>query len=169
MVYGTSLAVALTIRTVALEPRYIPSLSMFPTFEVGDQLAVDKLSAKLSRPYQRKDVVVFYPPPAFLEFSTRGTNEALIKRVIAVDGDTVQIKDGSLLVNGEEQFEQYTFEEPEYSWGPQTIPEGMVMVLGDNRNHSLDSHIWGFLPRQNVIGRAIFKYWPPWRAGLVES
>lgn len=61
------------------------------------------------------------------------------------------------------------FQEPEYKWGPQTVPEGMVMVLGDNRNHSLDSHIWGFLPRENVIGRAIFKYWPPWRAGLVEN
>ena len=85
MVYGTSLAVALTIRTVALEPRYIPSLSMFPTFEVGDQLAVDKLSAKLSRPYQRKDVVVFYPPPAFLEFSTRGTNEVRIKQSTCCD------------------------------------------------------------------------------------
>lgn len=59
-------------------------------------------------------------------------------------------------------------QEPEYKWGPQTVPEGMVMVLGDNRNHSLDSHIWGFLPKENVIGRAVFKYWPPWRVGLVE-
>ncbi|CAM9412545.1 unnamed protein product [Ectocarpus fasciculatus] len=168
-IYGTSLALALVVRSVALEPRFIPSLSMFPTFEIGDQLAVDKLSSKLSRPYQRKDVVVFYPPPKFREFSDRGKKDALIKRVIAVGGDAVQIKDGSLFVNGQEQFEDYTFEEPEYSWGPQTVPEGMVMVLGDNRNHSLDSHIWGFLPTENVIGRAIFKYWPPWRAGTIET
>lgn len=60
---------------MALEPRFIPSLSMFPTFEIGDQLAVDKLSSKLSRPYQRKDVVVFYPPPKFREFSDRGKND----------------------------------------------------------------------------------------------
>lgn len=60
-------------------------------------------------------------------------------------------------------------QEPEYKWGPQTVPEGMVMVLGDNRNHSLDSHIWGFLPTENVIGRAIFKYWPPWRVGSIET
>lgn len=60
-------------------------------------------------------------------------------------------------------------QEPEYKWGPQTVPEGMVMVLGDNRNHSLDSHIWGFLPTENVIGRAIFKYWPPWRVGVIET
>lgn len=85
MVYGTSLTIALTVRTVALEPRYIPSLSMFPTFEIGDQLAVDKLSAKLSRPYQRKDVVVFYPPPSFSEYSTRGTNEVLPRRISFYD------------------------------------------------------------------------------------
>ncbi|CAN0010531.1 unnamed protein product, partial [Hapterophycus canaliculatus] len=168
-IYATSLALALVVRSVALEPRFIPSLSMFPTFEIGDQLAVDKLSNKLSRPYQRKDVVVFYPPPKFSEFSNRGKGDALIKRVIAVGGDNVQIKDGSLFVNGQEQFEDYTFEEPEYRWGPQTVPEGMVMVLGDNRNHSLDSHIWGFLPTENVIGRAIFKYWPPWRVGAIET
>lgn len=58
-----------------MEPRYIPSLSMFPTFEVGDQLAVDKLSVRLSRPYQRKDVVVFHPPPKFSEFSSRGADD----------------------------------------------------------------------------------------------
>ncbi len=63
----------------------------------------------------------------------------------------------------------FFFKEPEYKWGPQTVPEGMVMVLGDNRNHSLDSHIWGFLPTENVIGRAIFKYWPPWRVGTIET
>lgn len=66
---------ALTVRTVAVEPRYIPSLSMFPTFEIGDQLAVDKLSVKFSRPYQRKDVVVFRPPPTFREFSNLGSEE----------------------------------------------------------------------------------------------
>lgn len=79
-IYGTSLALALVVRSVALEPRFIPSLSMFPTFEIGDQLAVDKLSSKLSRPYQRKDVVVFYPPPKFSEFSNRGKNDVRLGR-----------------------------------------------------------------------------------------
>lgn len=79
-IYGTSLALALVVRSVALEPRFIPSLSMFPTFEIGDQLAVDKLSNKLSRPYQRKDVVVFYPPPKFSEFSNRGKNDVRLGR-----------------------------------------------------------------------------------------
>ena len=56
-----------------------------------------------------------------------------------------------------------------YEWGPMVVPAGKVMVLGDNRNHSLDSHIWGFLPRENVIGRAVFKYWPLWRVGAIEG
>lgn len=77
-IYATSLAIALVVRSVALEPRFIPSLSMFPTFEIGDQLAVDKLSNKLSRPYQRKDVVVFYPPPKFSEFSNRGKDDVSV-------------------------------------------------------------------------------------------
>lgn len=74
-IYGTSLALALIVRTVAVEPRFIPSLSMYPTFEIGDQLAVDKLSVRFARPYQRKDVVVFHPPPKFSEFSNRGSDE----------------------------------------------------------------------------------------------
>jgi len=163
-IYGTSLAVALVLRTFVVEPRWIPSLSMYPTFDIGDQLAVDKLS-KVARPYQRRDVVVFTPPDAFSIFSDR-RGEALIKRVVAVAGDVVEIKDGGhLFINGEKQEEKYTNEDALYEWGPQTVPKGCVLVLGDNRNHSLDGHVWGFLPTDNIIGRAVFKYWPPWRAG----
>lgn len=80
--YALSFAIALTFRTFVMEPRYIPSLSMFPTFEVGDQLAVDKISVKLARPYQRKDVVVFYPPPAFREFSDLPSEEVSHQDVV---------------------------------------------------------------------------------------
>ncbi|CAN0112768.1 unnamed protein product, partial [Phaeothamnion confervicola] len=166
-VYGVSLGLALLFRTFIMEPRFIPSLSMFPTFEINDQLAVEKIS-RLYRPYHRRDVVVFTPPPAFAEYSSRGTDAALIKRIVAVAGDEVQVRGGRLYINGQEQVEDFTFEEPEYEWGPMKVPAGAIMVLGDNRNHSLDSHIWGFLPTDNVIGRAVFRYWPPWRAGLVE-
>jgi signal peptidase I len=82
-----------------------------------------------------------------------------------MQGDEVEVKRGNLYVNGDLQIEPYTNEEPAYEFGPVTVPAGSVLVLGDNRNHSLDGHIWGFLPTQNVIGRAVFVYWPPWRVG----
>eukprot|EP00184_Porphyridium_aerugineum_P006464 CAMPEP_0184695536 /NCGR_PEP_ID=MMETSP0313-20130426/3145_1 /TAXON_ID=2792 /ORGANISM="Porphyridium aerugineum, Strain SAG 1380-2" /LENGTH=250 /DNA_ID=CAMNT_0027154017 /DNA_START=211 /DNA_END=963 /DNA_ORIENTATION=+ len=160
-----SFAVALVIRQFVVEPRYIPSLSMFPTFEVGDQLAVEKVS-RLVRPYERGDVVVFKPPPSLVE---RGylKSDAFIKRIVAVGGDKVSIQNGKLVVNGTPVDEPYIAESPLYDWGPQTVPEDQVMVLGDNRNNSYDSHLWGFLPRDNIIGRAVLRYWPFTRAGVL--
>mmetsp|Transcript_9270 Transcript_9270/g.20965 ORF Transcript_9270/g.20965 Transcript_9270/m.20965 type:complete len:268 (-) Transcript_9270:324-1127(-) len=169
--YGSSLAIALLIRFFLVEPRFIPSLSMYPTFDIGDQLAVEKVS-KLYRPYSRNDVVVFYPPPSFIEITGEGgkKKEALIKRVVATAGDTVEVKNGGILyVNGVPQEESFTYEHAFYEFGPVTVPAKCVLVLGDNRNHSLDGHIWGFLPVENVIGRAVFKYWPVWRAGGIET
>lgn len=81
----------------------------------------------------------------------------------------MEIKNQQLYVNGELQIEPYINEKPDYVLEPMLVPKGMLLVLGDNRNHSFDSHIWGFLPDDNVIGRAIFKYWPPWRIGGVEG
>jgi len=165
--YIISLGIALLLRLLIIEPRYIPSLSMYPTFEVGDQLAVEKVTKRI-RPFSRREVVVFNPPETFRELvgdSSRKAKEALIKRIVAVAGDEVQVMGGKLFVNGMEQDEPYKNEDPEYEFGPVVVPEGSVLVLGDNRNHSLDGHIWGFLPAENVIGRAVFIYWPPWRVG----
>ena len=80
-------------------------------------------------------------------------------------GDEVEVKLGKLYVNGDVQDESFTAEDAQYEFGPVVVPSDSVLVLGDNRNHSLDGHIWGFLPKQNVIGRAVFIYWPPWRVG----
>jgi signal peptidase I len=86
------LVICLAIRFFIVEPRYIPSLSMFPSFEVGDQLAVEKVSKRFTA-YHRDDVVVFRPPPAFFELSGKPQdNDALIKRVVAVEGDTVEVR-----------------------------------------------------------------------------
>jgi len=159
----SSLAVALAIRTVFVEPRFIPSLSMYPTFDVGDELVVDKIS-KNWRSYQRRDVVVFDPPPAYWAAAGRAPDgAALIKRIVAVEGDTVQVKDGvGLFINGEEQIEPYTNEKALYDMPPAIVPPGCVLVLGDNRNASRDGHVWGFLPVENIIGRGTFNFWPPW-------
>lgn len=163
--YTVSLCIALLLRFFIIEPRYIPSLSMYPTFDVGDQLAVEKVT-KLVRPFYRNEVVVFNPPPAFQDIvaSSKG-KEALIKRVVATEGDTVEVRAGKLFINGIKQLEPFTAEDANYDFGPIDVPKGQLLCLGDNRNHSLDGHIWGFLPQKNVIGRAVFIYWPPWRIG----
>eukprot|EP00980_Cylindrotheca_fusiformis_P016198 scaffold4811_cov171-Cylindrotheca_fusiformis.AAC.6 len=169
--YMISLGVALLLRLTIIEPRFIPSLSMYPTFEVGDQLAVEKVTKRI-KPYYRREVVVFNPPKSFRDIlidnygqETAKAKEALIKRIIAIEGDEVEVKMGKLYINSEEQDESYTAEDAQYEFGPVTVPKGSVLVLGDNRNHSLDGHIWGFLPTKNIIGRAVFIYWPPWRLG----
>lgn len=168
--YFISLFLALLLRFTIIEPRFIPSLSMYPTFEVGDQLAVEKVTKRI-KPFYRTEVVVFQPPQAFRDIvenqygdKSKG-KEALIKRIVAVEGDKVEIKNGKLLINDIEQEEAYTAEDAQYAFGPVRVPPENVLVLGDNRNHSLDGHIWGFLPTKNVIGRAVFVYWPPWRVG----
>lgn len=169
--YFISLGIALLLRFTIIEPRYIPSLSMYPTFDVGDQLAVEKVTKRI-KPFYRKEVVVFNPPQSFRDIMVGSygqdvsrAKEALIKRIVAIEGDEVEVKMGKLYVNGDEQDEPFTAEDAQYEFGPIVVPSDSVLVLGDNRNHSLDGHIWGFLPKENVIGRAVFVYWPPWRVG----
>lgn len=161
-----SFSVALLVRLFLIEPRFIPSLSMFPTFDIGDQLLVDKVS-KVVRPFQRRDVVVFNPPEAYIDLT--GNTEALIKRIVAIGGDAVEVKDRHLYVNGILQVENYINDDPDYDLPLTTVPKGMLLVLGDNRNRSFDSHVWGFLPERNIVGRAVLKYWPPSRVGFVEG
>jgi len=159
----------LAIRITIVEPRYIPSLSMYPTFDINDQLAVEKVS-KWLQPPDRRDVVVFDPPPLFWDLTARKPDgEAVIKRVVGVAGDTVEVRGGRLYVNDQLQDEPYTAELADYALPPLQVPAGTVFVLGDNRNHSFDSHYWGFLPVENIIGRATLRYWPPNRIGTVES
>ena len=86
---------------------------------------------------------------------------------VAVAGDSVEVKGGKLYVNGRAQDEAFVNEQPAYALDRMVVPAGHVFVLGDNRNQSLDGHVWGFLPTKNVIGRAVFKYWPPGRVGPV--
>jgi signal peptidase I len=166
---GISFLIAVLIRFFIVEPRFIPSLSMFPTFDIGDQLLVDKVGkfARGQQGYIRRDVVVFNPPETYIELT--GNTEALIKRVVAVEGDSVEVRGRKLFVNDVIQDEPFINEEPDYSLDKVTVPKGCLLVLGDNRNHSFDSHLWGFVPQENVIGRAVFKYWPPWRVGTIEG
>jgi signal peptidase I len=160
-----ALGLAVFIRTFVAEPRYIPSESMVPTLEVGDRLIVEKLSYYGHLPH-RGDIVVFAPPPQLQEQGYQA-DQAFIKRVIGVPGDTVAVQNGRVFVNRELLTEAYIAEQPNYPMSPIVVPPDALFVMGDNRNNSNDSHIWGFLPTANVVGHACFRFWPVERFGGV--
>ncbi len=83
--------------------------------------------------------------------------------------DGLQVKNGQLFVNGQPRCEKYIYEKPRYTLKPQTVPADHVFVMGDNRNNSFDSHIWGPLPQKNIIARAVFTYWPLNRFGSMPD
>lgn len=162
---GLSVVLALGIRTFVAEARYIPSGSMLPTLEINDRLVVEKISYRFNPP-QRGDIVVFWPPEALFPAGER--RDAFIKRVIGLPGDTIEITEGTVFVNGEPLEEDYIQAPPDYTWGPETVPDESYLVLGDNRNSSYDSHSWGYVPRDNIIGRAVVRFWPPNRIGGLD-
>ncbi|MEB3310500.1 MAG: signal peptidase I [Snowella sp.] len=158
-----ALVFAFLIRTFVAEPRYIPSDSMLPTLQQGDRLIVEKVSYYFHPP-QKGDIVVFTPPDALLiQGYTR--DQAFIKRVIATPGDTVEVNDGITYVNQNPLAEDYIGENPKYRLPRLIVPPDSLFVMGDNRNNSNDSHIWGFLPQQNLIGHAVFRFFPLVRFG----
>ncbi|NEP15649.1 MAG: signal peptidase I [Leptolyngbya sp. SIO4C1] len=162
---GLSVVLALGIRQFVAEARYIPSGSMEPTLQINDRLVVEKISYHFNPP-ERGDIVVFWPPEALFPAGKR--RDAFIKRVIGLPGDTVEVTDGTVFVNNEALDESYIKAPPEYQWGPEQVPEDEYLVLGDNRNSSYDSHAWGFVPRDHIIGRAVVRFWPPSRLGGLE-
>jgi signal peptidase I len=161
------LAVAVLLRWLVIEPRWIPSGSMLPTLQLQDRVLVEKLRPRLERPLPNGTIVVFHAPPVLVE-AGYNPQAALIKRVVAQPGEVVEVRDGTLLRNGLAVAEPWRQEPIDYRFGPLTVPDGELLVLGDNRNASLDSHVWGPLPRQAVIGTAVFRYWPLDRLGPIR-
>eukprot|EP00934_Nitzschia_sp_Nitz4_P000892 Nitzschia sp. Nitz4//scaffold2_size372955//56211//57118//NITZ4_000370-RA/size372955-snap-gene-0.8-mRNA-1//1//CDS//3329546617//892//frame0 len=159
------LGAALLFRLFVMEPRTIVSSSMYPTTKVGDYVLVEKVSHRLL-PLARQDCVVFRAPEAFY---TKGASQegkvALFKRVVAIEGDRVEMKEGTLYINDLAQEEPYVSEGARYSFDALEVPPGFVLVLGDNRNHSYDSHVWGFLPTELVFGKVFARAWPLKRMG----
>lgn len=155
-----AIILAIIMRTFIIEPRYIPSASMYPTLRVEDRIIVEKFSS-LFRPLQRGDIVVFYPPssPAIGD-----TSKAYIKRIIGLPGELIAIHDGKVFINNQPLEEPYIAEPPDYDLPRRPaaiqVPEYSYWVMGDNRNNSNDSHVWGFLPAQNIVGRAVFRFYP---------
>jgi len=134
----------------SLVGRYrIDGSSMNPTLQDSQYLLINNFSYYLNEP-DRGDIIVFRHPNSDLN---------LIKRVIGLPGDTVEIGNQTVKVNGNLLDEPYIQAEPTYS-GNWTVPEGQYFVLGDNRNSSSDSHSWQYLPEENIIGKAEIIYWP---------
>lgn len=151
---------SLIIITFVVQAFYIPSGSMEPTLMVNDRILVAKFLYRL-QPIARGDVIVFrYPLNPQRDF---------VKRVIGLPGNQAQLKEGVVYIDGQRISEKGYTIKPDYgNYGPVTVPRGDYFVLGDNRNNSEDSRFFGYVPRANIIGKAIFIYWPPQRLGFVH-
>ncbi len=165
------IAIALLIRWQIVEPRWIPSGSMLPTLQLQDRILIEKVRPRISK-LQNQDLpkgsmVVFHPPSTLLE-AGYDPKAALIKRIIGLPGDQIKVSNGQLYVNEVKVIETWREEPIKYDLPSIIIPENQVWVLGDNRNNSLDSHLWGPLPKEKVIGTAIWRYWPLQRFGPIR-
>jgi signal peptidase I len=149
---------------------------MVPTFHDNQLLIVNRLayrafdldwvpgledaaSLRFGEP-KRGDIVVFIA-------QTSPAERDFIKRIIGLPGDTVQVQAGRVIVNGVAYAEPYIEGPPNYEYPRAVVPDGKVFVLGDNRNNSLDGHVWGSLEEKTLMARAWVRYWPPWRVGLL--
>ncbi|MEA5513455.1 signal peptidase I [Nodularia sp. UHCC 0506] len=171
-----SIVLALGIRTFVAEARWIPSGSMEPTLNgtpnqwEADKIIVDKLKYRFSEP-QRGDIVVFSPTKTLKD---EQYNDAFIKRIVALPGEKVELRDGLVYINNKPLEEAKYLDSQQrtvidvctsgtqqaYLAQPETIPPNSYLVLGDNRNSSYDSRCWGVVPRENIIGRAVLRFWP---------
>ena len=165
------IVIALIIRWQVIEPRWIPSGSMLPTLQIQDKILVEKLTPRIiskSNLSKLKNKIVVFNVPNQLIKAGYEADTALIKRVIGVPGDKVEVKEGNLYLNDVVQDKYISDKNINYSTGPFIVPEKSLWVMGDNRNNSMDSHIWGFLPYEKIIGKAIFRYWPLNKIGPIS-
>ena len=172
IVIGIALFLAFLIRTFIAEPRLIPTESMLPTLHTGDRLIIEKISYRFHPP-KIGDIIVFLPPER-LQRQGFEKDQAFIKRIIGEPGKNIAIKDGTVFLNNEPLEENYIAETPERPYPDrenpqfcqqQLVPNNEFFVLGDNRNDSRDSRYWCFVPKENIIGRAVFRFWPFDRIG----
>ncbi|MEO0686116.1 MAG: signal peptidase I [Cyanobacteria bacterium J06649_11] len=182
---GLSIVLALSIRTFVAEARWIPSGSMEPTLHgtpnqwEADKIIVDKLSYKFSIP-QRGDIVVFSPTE---ELQKEQFQDAFIKRIVALPEDKVELRGGKVYINDKQlQEENYlgglqrtsvevctSAPTQPFLSKAQTIPPDSYLVLGDNRGSSYDSRCWGVVPRENIIGKAVLRFWPLNKVGGIDK
>ena len=187
LLIGLAIVIAFVVKTFVAQAFYIPSGSMIPQLNEGDRIVVSKVAYHLHDP-RRGDIVVFdcppraaCPPPAggilpvrilrglFEAIGVRQpSTEEYIKRVIGLPGDQVTGQHGRVYVNGEELVEPYLPNGTLTSnFGPVNVAEGHLWVMGDNRDESSDSRVFGSIERSSVVGRAIVRAWPPTDASFL--
>ena len=156
------------VQNVVAQPFTVQQGSMEYTLEPGQYLLVDKLTPRFG-PYQRSDIIVFNPSPAW----TTGVDTLYVKRVIGVAGDVIELRDGAVVLNGVVLEEPYVFElqrtdalRDRSRW---VVAAGELFVLGDHRSGSADSRIFGPIPVESVIGRVWLRYWPPSTFGVLAA
>ncbi len=159
-----ALSIFLVVYLFLMQPHQVNGQSMVPSFQSGEYVLTDKISYKLNEP-QRGDVVVFHAPPA--AHCPQGTGCDFIKRVLALPGESVQVKNDQVIVNGQPLPEPYIpadFETRagDFTKNGRTIKLGVneYFVAGDNRPYSSDSRAWGPITKADIVGRAFFRYWP---------
>ena len=167
-----AIVIALFVRTFVIQAYKIPSGSMKPTLQIGDHILVSKFNYGIKLPFlrttlipvgapQRGDIVVFiYPEDRSKDF---------IKRLIGVPGDTIEIRNKKIFINGLPYSDKHGVYvdnfiipgavQPRDNFGPVTVPEGSLFVMGDNRDESYDSRFWGFVSKKDVLGKALIIYW----------
>ena len=163
--------IALLLRWQAVEPRWIPSGSMIPTLQIQDRILIEKITPRLNKTLNKHltiNTIVVFKPPKILSDAGYSDGSALIKRVVGLPGDKIEVSNGKLYRNEKEINEPWIKEPIQYEMKAIKVPQRSLWVLGDNRNNSLDSHIWGPLPEKNLIGTALARYWPLKEIGLIR-
>lgn len=154
------------IKPFVVEAFRVPSESMVPTLEVRDRFLANKFVYRFTEP-ERGDIVVFES----VEPNASGEFDTLVKRVVGLPGDVIEVRGGSLLVNGEPRDEPYlnidVVVDINAPYGPKEVPEGTFFALGDNRGNSLDSRFYGPVPMENLKGEAFVRFWPISRAEVL--
>ncbi|MCS7201256.1 MAG: signal peptidase I [Dictyoglomus sp.] len=150
---------AFLIKSFILQISYIPTGSMIPTLNDGEAVLVVRIPYYFREPVRGEVIVFKYPLDPSKEY---------VKRLIGLPGDTVEIKKGNVYINGKLLEENYVKRKSDDNYGPIKVPKDSYFVLGDNRPVSVDSRYWGFVPKKNLVGKAILLLWPPQRIQVIH-
>lgn len=167
-----ALSIFLIVYLFLMQPHQVSGQSMVPNFNHQDYVLTDKISYQLGDP-SRGDIVVFHAPPS--AHCPQGTGCDFIKRVLALPGETFEIKNNQIYINGQLLQESYLPQNTQTKpgnytrGGTITLGPSEYMVIGDNRNYSSDSRAWGPIDKSMIVGRAFFRYWPPESVGAIKS